>query len=124
VKLAVDEPAATVIGDCTVATAGLLLVSTMLEAADGAAASVTVPCPVKPMPIVDAVSATLDTAGPLGEGDAGELEPPHRVKETAANSIQAEATKALFSRRWLIRCLIARAGPLAAPWLSRFLSGK
>jgi hypothetical protein len=61
VNVTVDEPTGTVIDDGTVATAGLLLVNVTLAAADGAAASVTVPCAVPPTPMVAGLTATLDT---------------------------------------------------------------
>ena len=78
VNVAVDEPAATLSGDGTVRTAGLLLVNVMLAAAVGAAVRVTVPCAVLPIPIVGTLSVTPDTAGPVvGVGDVGVLELPH-----------------------------------------------
>jgi hypothetical protein len=91
VNAAVDEPACSVTGDCTVATAGLLLVSVMLAATVGAAATVTVPCAVPPIPMVDALTATLDTPGPVVVGDEGELE-PHRAAQSAATSIPVNST--------------------------------
>jgi hypothetical protein len=81
---AVDDPAGIVIGDCTVATAGLLLVNVTLAAAAGAAAIDTVPCAVPPIPIVDGLRATLDSPGPVVVAEVGELE-PHRLAHTAAD---------------------------------------
>ena len=72
---AVDAPAAIVTGDATVATPVLLLVSVTVTAAEGADASVTVPCVVPPTPMVDAVSVTLETFTPLVDGDVGDEEP-------------------------------------------------
>ena len=102
VNVAVDDPAGTVSDDCTVATAGLLLVRARLVATDGAAASVTVPWRVLPIPMVAAANATVVTVGLVVEGEAGELEPPHRLAATAANTIQVQTMKTLRRRDWLI----------------------
>ena len=71
---ALDDPAWTVTGDCTVATAGLLEVSVIVAAADVGAARVTVPWPLLLTAIVDAFSATADTAGVV-VGDVDEDDP-------------------------------------------------
>jgi hypothetical protein len=76
VNATVDDPAGMVTGEVTVATAGLLLVSVTLDAVDGAAARVTVPCAFPPTLIVDALTATAETPGPVGVGEVDELELP------------------------------------------------
>jgi hypothetical protein len=78
VNVALDEPAGIVTGVCTVATAGLLLDSEILAPpVDATAARLTVPCPLLPAATLVAVNATLDTAGVVVVGMAGEPEPPH-----------------------------------------------
>lgn len=75
-NVALDDPAWTVTGDCTVATAGLLEVSVIVAAADVAAARLTMPWPLLLTAIVDAFSATADTAGVVvGDVDVDEDEP-------------------------------------------------
>jgi hypothetical protein len=59
VNPALDDPDATVMGVCTVATEGLLLESEMIAPpADAAAARLTVPCTVVPTAMLDEPSAT------------------------------------------------------------------
>ena len=111
VNVALDAPADIVTGDCTLATAGLLLVSVTLAAVAGAAATVTVPCVTLPIPIVDAPSVTADIAGPEVVGDAGELE-PHAADATAANSITVRARNREQLLSFIIPYCAARTGPL------------
>ena len=102
VNVAVDEPAATLRGDGTVRTVGLLLVSVMLAAAVGAAVRVTVPCAVLPIPIVGTLSVTPDTAGPVvGVGEVGVLELPHPPVAAAADKAAAKTRR----RAWM-RCFV------------------
>ena len=69
---AVVWPAATVTGDCTVATAGLLLVNTIVAPPAGAGpSSVTAPAMVLPAATLADPSVTFERA--LLEGAAGEL---------------------------------------------------
>jgi hypothetical protein len=75
-NVALEAPAAIVIGDCTVATAGLLLDSAMLAVAVAAAERLTVPCPLVPAAKLVAFSATPDTTA-VALGPSGELDPPH-----------------------------------------------
>jgi hypothetical protein len=75
VNVAVDAPAGTVTGDATVATDALLLVRVTLTAAAGADASVTMPCVVPPIPMVDAPRVTVDTLTPLVVGAVVEVDP-------------------------------------------------
>jgi hypothetical protein len=112
VNVAVDDPAGIVIGDCTLATAGLLLVSVTLAAVVGAAVTVTVPCATLPMPIVDALSATPDIDGPVVVGELGELEPPHLAADTAASTIKETARTGDRRSSFIIPCWAARTGPL------------
>jgi hypothetical protein len=77
VNVALNEPARIMTGVCTVATAGLLLVSVILETVDAAAARLTVPCPLLPTAMVVACSAIPDRAGAAAVGDVTEPEPPH-----------------------------------------------
>ena len=78
VIVALDEPAWTVTGVCTEATAGLLLESEIVAPPVGAAAvRLTVPCPVLPAATLVAFSATPDTVGVVVVGTVGEPEPPH-----------------------------------------------
>jgi hypothetical protein len=118
VNVALDVPAGIVTGDCTLATAGLLLVSVMVAAVAGAAAIVTVPCVTLPTPIVDALSVTADIAGPVVVGDAGELE-PHPAADTAADSITVRARNGERLLSFIILHYAARTGPLTEQWLSR-----
>jgi hypothetical protein len=74
VNVALDEPAWTVTGVCTVATAGLLLDSEILDPPAAAAVRVTVPCPVPPAAMLVAFNVTLATAEVVGT--VGEPEPP------------------------------------------------
>jgi len=104
VNAAVDAPACNVTGDCTVRTAGLLLVRAMDAAAVGADATVTVPCAVPPMPIVGALSVTPDTAGPVVVGEVGELELPHRVAETEAVTSRARTRIRDWPSCFIIQC--------------------
>jgi hypothetical protein len=63
VNAALDAPAWTVTGVCTVATAVLLLESKILAPpADAAVVRLTVPCTVVPMAMLDELSATPDMA--------------------------------------------------------------
>jgi hypothetical protein len=91
VNVAVDDPAGIVTGDCTLATAGLLLVSVTVAAVTGAAATVTVPCATLPTPMVEALRLTPDIAGPVVVGEEGELDPPQRIADMAASSINGKA---------------------------------
>jgi hypothetical protein len=91
VNVAVDDPAGLVTGDCTLATAGLLLVSVTVAAVTGAAATVTVPCATLPTPMVEALRLTPDIAGPVVVGEEGELDPPQRIADMAASSINGKA---------------------------------
>ena len=91
VNVAVDAPAGIVTGDCTLATAGLLLVSVTLAALTGAATTVTVPCATLPTPMVEALRLTPDIAGPVVVGEDGELDPPQRIVDMAASSIKGKA---------------------------------
>jgi hypothetical protein len=76
-NVALDEPAGTSTGVCTVATAGLLVDNAMLEPPAGAAAvRLTVPCPVPPAGTVAVLSVTPDTVGVPADGAAVD-EPPH-----------------------------------------------
>jgi hypothetical protein len=118
VNVAVDAPAGIVIGDCTLATAGLLLVNVTLAAVAGAPATVTVPCVTPPIPIVDALSATLDIAGPVAVGDDGELE-PHRVADMAAKTTKGNARSLDWLHSFIIQSWAARTGPLTEQWLRR-----
>jgi hypothetical protein len=104
VNAAVDAPACSVTGDCTVRTAGLLLVKLIDAAAVGAAATVTVPCAVPPTPIVGALSRTPETAGPVVPGEVGELELPHRVAETPADIIKAQIIRRDWLSCFIIQC--------------------
>jgi hypothetical protein len=128
VNVALDAPACIVIGDCTLATAGLLLVSVTLAAVAGAAATVTVPCVTPPIPIVDALSVTPDIAGPVVVGELGELELPHLAAEPAASKIKGRVRNGERLRSFIIRCWAARTGPLTEQWLRRlcrlFRSGR
>jgi hypothetical protein len=109
-KVAVDEPVGTVMGDCTVATAGLLLLNVTLAAADAALASVTVPCAEPPTPIVVGLTTTLDTPGPdVVVGDVDDVD-PHRVTHSAANSNPVSATVGDLGIL-IIGCGRARTGP-------------
>ena len=104
VNVAVDEPAATLSGDGTVRTAGLLLVNVMLAAAVGAAVRVTVPCAVLPIPIAGALRVTPDTAGPVvGVGDVGVLELPHPPAAAAADRAAAKTSRREWLRRFIIQ---------------------
>ena len=96
-----DEPAWIGMGDCTVATAALLVVSVTLIAAVVAAARLIVPCPLLPTAIVDVVSATAEIAGDV-LAEVGELE-PHRIVETAVSTINASATNGIVRRRWVLK---------------------
>jgi hypothetical protein len=104
VNVAVDAPGGIVTGDCTLATAGLLLASVMLAAAVVAAATVTVPCATLPIPIVDALSVTLDIAGPVVVGDEGELELPHLAADTAANNTKKKEGNGEWLLSFIIQC--------------------
>jgi hypothetical protein len=77
-----------VIGDCTLATAGLLLVSAMLVALAATVATVTVPCVTPPTPIVDALRVTLEIPGPMVVGELGELDCPHPTAERATRTMK------------------------------------
>jgi len=78
VIVALEEPAGTATGVCTVATAGLLLDSEILDPPVGAAAvRLTVPCTAPPAATLVAFSMTPDTAGVVVVGTVGEPEPPH-----------------------------------------------
>jgi hypothetical protein len=75
VKVALDAPARTVIGDDTVATAVLLLESETLAPPVAAAdVSVIVPCIVVPVAMLDAFRVTADIAAPAAVGCV--VEPP------------------------------------------------
>ena len=77
-NVAVVAPAGTIMGVCTVATAGLLLDSEILVPPVGAAAvRVTVPWTLLPGTALVPFSATPDTARPVIVGRVGELDPPH-----------------------------------------------
>lgn len=103
VNVAVEDPAARLSGDETVSTAGLLLVNVMLAAVVGAAARVTVPCAVLPIPIVGTLSVTADTAGPVGVvGDVVVLELPHPPTATAVDKAMAKTTRHEWLRRFII----------------------
>lgn len=70
VAVALDAPAGTVTGDCTVAIAALLLAKVMLVALEAAAFSVTVACTVVPAATVVALRVTPDMPpGSLGAVD-------------------------------------------------------
>jgi len=85
VTAAVDAPAGTVTGDCTVATAVLLLASVTATPPEGAAElSVTVPCTLAPAPIVDALSDRLAIAPP-DEGAEGDFEPHAAIPKANIN---------------------------------------
>ena len=75
VNVALNEPAGTVTGVCTVATDGLLLDSGIVAPPGAASVRVTVPCPVAPAGMLVAFSVTLAT--PTDVGTVGEPEPPH-----------------------------------------------
>jgi hypothetical protein len=107
-----------VIGDCTLATAGLLLVSVTLAAVAGAVATVTVPCVTPPTPIVDALSVTPAIAGPVVVGELGELEPPQPAAD-AANTIKGNARNGRRLHSFIIQSCAARTGPLTEQWLRR-----
>jgi len=78
VNAALVDPAATAIELCTVATAGLLLVSaTFAPLAGAAAVRVTVPWVVEPAARVDVLSVTLTTADPPVVGALGDPELEH-----------------------------------------------
>jgi hypothetical protein len=64
-------------GVCTVATAGLLLVSPILTVVDAAVVRLTVPCPLAPTATLVALRVTLDTESVVVVGPVGEPEPPH-----------------------------------------------
>jgi hypothetical protein len=93
----------------------------------GAPATVTVPCVTPPIPIVDALSATLDIAGPVTVGDDGELE-PHRVADMAAKTTKGNARSLDWLHSFIIQSWAARTGPLTEQWLRRlyrrFRSGR
>jgi hypothetical protein len=75
---AVVEPAWTMTGVCTVATAGLLLDrETLTPPVDAVAVRLTVPWLLLPATTLVAFSATPDTVGPVVVGAVGEPEPPH-----------------------------------------------
>jgi hypothetical protein len=104
VNVAVEDPAATLSGDETVRTAGLLLVNVMLAAAVGAAVRVTVPCAVLPIPMVGTLTVTPDTAGPVvGVGEVGVLELPHPPAAIAADKAMAKTTRRDWLRRFIIQ---------------------
>jgi hypothetical protein len=117
VKVAVVDPTGMVTADCTVATAGLLLVNVTLAATVGAALTDTVPCATLPIPIVGALSVTPDIAGPVVVGEDGELEPPHLATDRAANKIKEKARNGERLRSFIIQCRAARTGPLPEQWL-------
>jgi hypothetical protein len=78
VNVALDEPAGTITGVWTVATAELLLDSTILAPPAAAAdVRVTVASPLPPAATIVALSETPDTVGSPVEGPIGEPEPPH-----------------------------------------------
>ena len=78
VNVALVEPAGTITGVWTLATAELLLDTAMLAPPAGAAnVSVTVACPLLPAATVAALSVTADTLGSPVEGPIGVPEPPH-----------------------------------------------
>ena len=77
-NVALEEPAWIVSAVGTVATAGLLLDSeTLTPPVDAAAVRLTVPCPLPPTATLVVFNTTADTAGVMGVGPAGELEPAH-----------------------------------------------
>jgi hypothetical protein len=99
VIVALDEPAWTVTGVCTAATAGLLLESEILDPPVGAAAvRLTVPCPVLPAATLVAFSVTPDTAGVVVVGTVGEPEPPHCIIASAATTVVASVTNGVARR--------------------------
>ena len=75
VNVALDDPAGTVTGVCTVATEGLLLDSGIVAPPGATSERVTVPCPVPPAGMLVALSVTLVTATVVGT--VGEPDPPH-----------------------------------------------
>ena len=90
VNAAVDEPAGTATDAGTVATAALLVVSVTLTAVAAVAESVMVPCPAPLSAIVDALSVTVETVGPvMAGGDADVLAPPQPIAKFAAASVSA-----------------------------------
>jgi len=96
VNPALDAPAGTVIGVCTVATAVLLLESATATPPDAAAApSVTVPCTEPPVPTEAALSDTLAIA-PFDEGPDGDFE-PHAIIPRL--SVKPPASKTTRSSR-------------------------
>jgi hypothetical protein len=96
-----EAPAATVTGDVTVATAGLLLDSAIVIASAAGDVSRIEPCTVLPAAIVVAVIVISATAAPA-DGAAGvELHPP---AASAAISPTAAAMKGV-RRRFRFMCL-------------------
>ena len=89
--VALDAPAATVTGDCTVAIAALLLAMPTLTALEAAAFSVTVACTVPPAATVVALSVTPDTA-PVPVGPVDDFE--HCVTANARASVMINLTTA------------------------------
>jgi hypothetical protein len=77
VNVPVDNPGWIVIGVCTVAIAGLLLVSVIFVAVDAAAVRLTVACPLLPTAMLVALKVTRDTVSVVVVGPVGEAEPPH-----------------------------------------------
>jgi hypothetical protein len=77
-KVTLDEPPGMVTEACTVATAGLLLDSEMLDPGAGAAAvRLTVPCALPPAARLVALSAIPDTPPVAVLGAVGDADPPH-----------------------------------------------
>jgi hypothetical protein len=89
--VALDEPAGTSTGVCTMATAGLLVDNATLAPPAGAAAvRLTVACPLPPAGTLSVPSVTLDTTGIPDDGAVG-VEPPHRIVVTVMRSMAASA---------------------------------
>jgi hypothetical protein len=96
-----------------VATAGLLLDSVTVAAAAGAAASVTVPCAVPPIPIREALNVTPEIEDPGVVGEVGEFDPPHRAIENAAKRNAATEMNDEVRGGMLIPSGRARTGPVS-----------
>ena len=100
VNVALNEPAGTVTGVCTVATDGLLLDSGIVAPPGATSVRVTVPCPLPPAGMLVAFSVTLAT--PTVVGTVGEPEPPHRLTATAATAVIASMTNGVGRRVTII----------------------
>ena len=101
VNVTLDDPAGTVTGVWTVATAGLLLDSaTLAPPVDAAAVRLTVPWALPPAAMLAPPTVTADTAVVVVVAEVGDADPPHCVAATAPAMMAVSDTRALT--RWLI----------------------